>query len=422
MTENIAIKVENLSKCYHIYDQPKHRLMQMLFRGHKQFYREFWALKGVSFEVRRGETVGIIGRNGSGKSTLLQMICGTLNPTSGTVMTNGRIAALLELGSGFNPEFTGRENVYMNASVLGLTKEETDARFAKITDFAGIGDFIDQPVRMYSSGMIMRLAFAVSVCVEPDVLIVDEALAVGDMAFQFKCMDRLRRLADGGTTLLFVSHDMGMVKSFCSRVVYLEKGKSKAVGAPDEMAEIYALDMRDEQRRSSGAAKGVIYKPFIGRGDGIAFGTDEGHILAAVFENTGSAYSSYRRGDEVVIKVTIKVRNGVSNPSLSVLVFDRRMVDIGGAFFSISDGEVINGWSYAEMQVRWPVLLSGGGYCVTLRLESRQDERHFQPIDKQVGVMTFEVMDENPTFLGVVDLNMHSHIIPCSAGVDKVFS
>ena len=176
MSSDIAIKVENLSKCYQLYEKPRDRLLQMLFRGHRQYYREFWALRDVSFEVKKGETIGIIGRNGSGKSTLLQMICGTLNPTSGSIQTHGRIAALLELGSGFNPEFTGRENVYMNASVLGLSKEEVDARFDEIVAFADIGDFIEQPVKTYSSGMYVRLAFAVIAHVDADILVIDEAL------------------------------------------------------------------------------------------------------------------------------------------------------------------------------------------------------------------------------------------------------
>ncbi|OYY58750.1 MAG: ABC transporter ATP-binding protein, partial [Polynucleobacter sp. 35-46-207] len=211
-SNEIAIKVQGLGKRYEIYDQPGDRLRQFLFPrlrnlfrlSHKQYFREFWALTDISFEVKRGETVGIIGRNGSGKSTLLQIICGTLTPTTGSVQTNGRIAALLELGSGFNPEFTGRENVYLNASVLGLTKEETDARFDDIVAFADIGDFIDQPTKTYSSGMMVRLAFAVIAHVDADILVIDEALAVGDVFFTQKCMRFLRNFMKKGT-ILFVS-------------------------------------------------------------------------------------------------------------------------------------------------------------------------------------------------------------------------
>jgi lipopolysaccharide transport system ATP-binding protein len=406
MSSDIAIKVENLSKCYHIYDKPRDRLTQMFFWGRKQFYREFWALKDVSFEIKKGETVGIIGRNGCGKSTLLQMISGTLNPTCGKIETHGRIAALLELGSGFNPEFTGRENVYMNAAVLGLSHSEIDTRYDEILNFAAIGDFINQPVKTYSSGMIVRLAFAVSVCVEPDILIVDEALAVGDAAFAFKCLDRLRKLTASGTTLLFVSHDMGMVKNFCNHVVYLVQGAVKSSGAPDEMAEYYLLDMRDEQRRAAGNQGGVTSKPFLGIGQGIAFGTEEGHILAAAFTNTGTAFSSYVQGEEIVIRIKVKSRPSVKSPSLSVIVQDRRMMDIGGAFFPIAKTGDVDGWFNSEISVSIPASFARGRYSITLRFEDREDDYTFQPIDKQVGILVFEVLSDKQSFLGSVPLNI----------------
>ena len=245
-SNDIAISVKNLSKCYAIYDNPRDRLKQfvmprlrrLLGRPPKSYYREFWALKDVSFEVKKGETVGIIGRNGSGKSTLLQMICGTLTPTSGSIQSNGRVAALLELGSGFNPEFTGRENIYMNASVLGLTKNEIDARFDDIAAFADIGDFIEQPVKTYSSGMMVRLAFAVIAHVDADILVVDEALAVGDAFFTQKCMRFLRNFMKTGT-VLFVSHDTGSIKNLCNYAVWLEKGQVIQEGAPKEVCELY---------------------------------------------------------------------------------------------------------------------------------------------------------------------------------------
>ncbi|MBX9871452.1 MAG: ABC transporter ATP-binding protein [Burkholderiaceae bacterium] len=223
MSSEIAIKVENLSKCYQIYDQPRDRLKQFVLPRMqslvglqpKQYYREFWALKDVSFEVKKGAAVGIVGRNGSGKSTLLQLICGTLSPTRGLVEANGRIAALLELGSGFNPEFTGRENVYLNGSILGIEKERLDERFADIEKFADIGNHIDQPVKAYSSGMFVRLAFAVQMHLEPEILIIDEALSVGDQFFQAKCYAAIRSMMDRGTTVLFVSHSAATVKVTC---------------------------------------------------------------------------------------------------------------------------------------------------------------------------------------------------------------
>lgn len=233
MSSEFAIKIESLSKCYQIYDKPRDRLKQFVLpklhrlagSPSKKYYREYWALKEVSFEVAKGETVGIIGRNGSGKSTLLQMICGTLSPTIGNITTHGRIAGLLELGSGFNPEFTGRENVYMNATVLGLTKDEIDARFDEIAEFADIGDFINQPVKTYSSGMYARLAFSVAINVDPEILIVDEALAVGDARFVAKCMRRIKDIQELGASILFVSHDVGSVRTLCERAIWLDKGR-----------------------------------------------------------------------------------------------------------------------------------------------------------------------------------------------------
>lgn len=237
MSYEFAIKVTNLSKCYQIYNKPHDRLFQ-IFRPGKQYYREFWALNQLSFEVQKGETIGIIGRNGSGKSTLLQIICGTLNPTNGNIETKGRIAALLELGSGFNPEFTGRENVYLNASILGLTTNMIDQRFDDIISFADIGDFINQPVKTYSSGMMVRLAFAVIAHVDADILIIDEALAVGDAFFTQKCMRFLRDFMKNGT-VLFVSHDTASIKNLCNRAIWIEKGVIMREGTPKDVCEHY---------------------------------------------------------------------------------------------------------------------------------------------------------------------------------------
>ena len=250
-SDDIVLSVKNISKCFEMYEKPVHRLFQTLCAGRKKFYEEFWALHDVSFEVRRGECVGIIGRNGAGKSTLLQIITGTLQPVAGTVERRGRVAALLELGSGFNPEFTGRENVYMNASILGLKREEIDARYQDILDFADIGDFIDQPVKTYSSGMMVRLAFAVVAHVDADILIVDEALAVGDAFFQQKCMRFIRKFKEEHT-ILFVSHDTGAVVNLCDRAVLLEGGQVKMIGSPKEVSEQYLKDYYSDNQEVDG--------------------------------------------------------------------------------------------------------------------------------------------------------------------------
>jgi lipopolysaccharide transport system ATP-binding protein len=236
---DVAISIKNLGKCYRIYDTPRERLKEILTLGRRKYHREFWALKDVTLDVMKGETLGIIGRNGSGKSTLLQIICGTVAPTAGTVEISGRVSALLELGAGFNPEFTGRENVYMNASILGLSKEEIDEKYQSIVDFAEIGDFIDRPVKTYSSGMYVRLAFAVAVNVEPDILVVDEALAVGDEQFQQKCYSRIRSIRERGCSIVLVTHAHQVVLEQCRRAVLIDQGQILLLGAPKQVTEQY---------------------------------------------------------------------------------------------------------------------------------------------------------------------------------------
>lgn len=258
MSSDLAVTVDNLSKCYQIYDKPRDRLLQMLTRNRKQYYKEFWALRDVSFSVAQGETVGIVGRNGSGKSTLLQIVCNTLTPSNGTVRANGRVAALLELGAGFNPEFTGRENVYMNASILGLSKEEIDTRFEDIAAFADIGDFIEQPVKMYSSGMMVRLAFAVAINVDPQILVVDEALSVGDELFQRKCFSRIEAIKNSGATILFVSHSGVTVVDLCDRAILLDRGELLATGKPKSIVGSYQKLLYAPESEQEAIRQGII--------------------------------------------------------------------------------------------------------------------------------------------------------------------
>ena len=235
----LPIHVQNISKVYKLYDDPSGRLKEALFRGRKILHRKFTALKDISFSVGKGETIGVIGRNGSGKSTLLQIIASIVTPTSGTIDVNGRISALLELGSGFDPEFTGRENVYLNGAILGISQEEISARFDEIERFAGIGYFIDQPVKNYSSGMYVRLAFATAVNVDPDILLVDEALAVGDIYFQHRCMAKIRDFQNQGKTIFFVTHDTSAIVKLCTKAILLDKGEMIALGQPDDVVQEY---------------------------------------------------------------------------------------------------------------------------------------------------------------------------------------
>jgi len=271
MSSEIAIKLENLSKCYQIYDQPRDRLKQfvmprlqrMFGRQPEQYYREFWALKNISINIKKGEAIGIVGRNGSGKSTLLQLICGTLSPTQGLIETHGRIAALLELGSGFNPEFTGRENIYLNGSILGISKERLDERFSDIVKFADIGDHLDQPVKTYSSGMFVRLAFAVQMHLEPEILIIDEALSVGDQFFQAKCYAAIRSMMDNGTTVLFVSHSAATVKALCPRAILLSHGELVVDGPASRVLDRYFVLGSKEANAASSAPSALNSDPAI---------------------------------------------------------------------------------------------------------------------------------------------------------------
>ncbi|MHB1145442.1 MAG: ABC transporter ATP-binding protein [Thiobacillus sp.] len=365
-SNDIAIRVSNLGKCYQIYDAPRDRLKQFVLprlqgligKQPKQYFREFWALKDVSFEVKKGETVGIIGRNGSGKSTLLQIICGTLSPTGGSVETRGRIAALLELGSGFNPEFTGRENVYMNAAVLGLSKEEIDVRFDDIAAFADIGQFIEQPVKTYSSGMYVRLAFSVIAHVDADILVVDEALSVGDAVFTQKCMRFIRSFQENGT-LIFVSHDTASVQNLCKSGIWLKNGRIEQTGTAKSISEAYLQYTLQEiygdeskltsiappaiggEACSEGTAPDAETPPAIDYG---AVASVRDNINAAKGWKTGQAdivhvsltrlspgpEGVYEGGDRVRMTVRAKAHEPLQNPILGFLVRDRLGQDLFG--------------------------------------------------------------------------------------------
>ncbi|MGZ5007140.1 MAG: ABC transporter ATP-binding protein [Methylobacter sp.] len=246
MSSEPAISVKDLSKCYQLYSQPHDRLKQFLWRGKRQYFREFWALRDINFEIAKGEVLGIIGRNGAGKSTLLQLLCGTLTPTAGQVTVHGRVAALLELGAGFNPEFSGRENVFMSAAIMGLSQKEIEGRFEEIVEFSGIRNFIDQPVKTYSSGMYVRLAFSVAINVDPDILVIDEALSVGDGEFARKSFDRIMALKDAGKTILFCSHSMYQIDVLCQRALWLENGQARMLDCAPQVTSAYntALAMK----------------------------------------------------------------------------------------------------------------------------------------------------------------------------------
>lgn len=368
-SSEIAIRVQNLGKCYHLYDRPQDRLKQSIFPrlqrlvGHpyKNYFREFWALKDVSFEVRKGETLGIIGRNGSGKSTLLQVICGTLTPTSGNVETHGRVAALLELGAGFNTEFTGRENILLNASILGISRNQIEAQFDAIVDFSELGEFIDQPVKTYSSGMYVRLAFAIAIHVAPTILIVDEALAVGDARFQAKCMKRIKEIQQSGATILFVSHDVSTVRTLCERAIWLDQGRLRMAGDVFPVTGHYMEYLFDDQETDAAirpfvnedTVKAIDHRPVT------HWGSHVGTLKSAgVYDLQGNRKDVIRWNEEVEVKLVFKPATEIDCTRLS-------------AAFSIKDlngTDLIVSTTHDHKQLSFDP--QAGSYMVTYRFRN----------------------------------------------------
>ena len=354
---DVAIRVTGVTKCFQIYEQPHHRLKQAIYPRlqklaglpQKSYFQEFWALKGVDFEVRRGDTVGIIGRNGSGKSTLLQIICGTLDSSSGTVEVNGRVAALLELGAGFNPEFTGRENIYLSASILGLTRAQVDERFDDIVAFADIGDFIERPVKTYSSGMYVRLAFAVIAHGDADILVIDEALAVGDAIFVQKCMRFLRKFRENGT-LLFVSHDTSSVLNFCQSALWLNRGEMVLHGTAEDVR----LELFDNVANSAGWQSGVATI------DSVVLSGTDGEVMA-----------SFAGGEEVILKIRATAHAALSSPLIGFFVKDRLGQSLFGehTYTYIQPPMQVDGGTTLEAMFQFTLpMLPNGDYSMTVSI------------------------------------------------------
>jgi len=388
-TDDVVLSVRNVGKMYRIYDSPQDRLKHMLlWRFGRHYGREFWALRNVSFEVRRGETVGIIGRNGSGKSTLLQIIAGTLAPTEGEVHVKGRVAALLELGSGFNLEFTGRENVYLNGAILGLSREEIDARFDDIAAFADIGEFIEQPVKLYSSGMFVRLAFAVTTNLDPDVLLIDEALAVGDVFFSQKCYRRLEEMRTRGTSIVLVSHNLGDIQQFCGDALLLDAGQMVFKGPASEAVRRYMLLNQHEQRpfpatirQLDSAAEPIQYsKPcrlswpsseaFLNLTEVKQVTDGSARCTAiAVCDTRGLARHTFEQGEHAVFFYEFEMLRDISVP-------------VGGLVLRDSKGVMVHGKNILQVDTYVPVHVSRGD-----RVRFRQ-EIH---LNVAIGDYSFEV-------------------------------
>lgn len=325
MKDKNVIQVEHLSKMYKLYDKPSDRLKESLGLTRKKRYREHFALHDVNFQVREGECVGIIGTNGSGKSTILKIITGVLTPTEGEVKVNGRISALLELGAGFNMEYSGLENVYLNGTMIGFTKEEIDARLDDILAFADIGDFIHQPVKMYSSGMFVRLAFAVAINIDPEILIVDEALSVGDVFFQAKCYHKFEEFKEQGKTILFVSHDLSSIVKYCDRVVLLNKGQMLDEGSPKEMVDMYKqlLVHQDPVKQGEGGQELTAAEENWGTGfarnpDTLDYGEKQAEIVDyVVLDEKGRPSNNIEKGSTFSIKMKVHFHENIQEPIMA---------------------------------------------------------------------------------------------------------
>ena len=381
--DDVAIKIEKVSKRYRLYDRPIDRLRESLNLGNKKYYKDFDALHEVSFNVMKGEMLGIIGKNGAGKSTLLKIITGVLSPTSGSITINGKISALLELGAGFNPEYTGIENIYLNGTMIGFTREEMDKKIDKIVSFADIGNFINQPVKTYSSGMFARLAFAVSINVEPDILIVDEALSVGDVFFQSKCYKKLEQLKESGITILFVTHDMGSIIKYCNRSILLNVGQKIAEGIPKDMVDIYKkllvgqYSEDDDQEQNNHLEKVskedinmeqwkdrmLINPDFQEYGDHRAEIVDFG-----IADHEGQITNTIYKLNEFQIKMKIKFNEKIENPIFAFSIKDIKGTELTGTNTIIEqiDTGIVEKGEIIEITFTQRMNLQGGQYLLLL--------------------------------------------------------
>lgn len=446
-SDQSVISVRDVSKCFYSYDKPHDRLKQAIVPRFQRwagdpittYGKEYWALRDISFDVKQGETVGIVGRNGSGKSTLLQIICGTLTPTLGEIETHGRIAALLELGSGFNPEFTGRENVYLNGAVLGLTHEEINERFDAIASFADIGEFLDHPVKTYSSGMAVRLAFAVQAQVDPEILVVDEALSVGDARFQAKCFERLRQLKENGTSILLVTHSSEQVVTHCNRAILLEKSHVEMIGESRPVVNRYTdlLFGRDKaDKNTNNAQSNEVITPTANKiseesisllfdcdaystrsgynqheyrwGDGAASLTDF-NLSAA-----GRAYpNSVQPGEDITLTLAFVFNRHIINPILGFTIKTKEGVTVYGtnSYLLDCDGAREMGENGCEITARlhFKNRLATGDYFISIGLASREGEEII-PHDRRYDSIHF-IVEPTPKLLGLVDLDLTMEII-----------
>lgn len=378
--EDIAISVEHVSKIYKLYDKPTDRMKESLGLTRKKLSKDHYALNDLNFQVKKGETVGIIGTNGAGKSTILKIITGVLNPSSGNVNINGRISALLELGAGFNMEYTGIENVYLNGTMIGFSKEEIDAKMDDILKFADIGDFVYQPCKTYSSGMFVRLAFAVAINIEPEILIVDEALSVGDVFFQSKCYKKFEEFKQAGKTILFVSHDLSSISKYCDRVVLLNQGTKLAEGAPKEMVDMYKKvlvhqldEATDEDEKikqeSAKKAEGQHWKDNLELNPDIQeYGERQAEIVdVSIMDENGHITNVLEKGSLFSVRMKVEIKSELNDPIFAMTIKNLQGTDITGTntFYEGIDTGTIQAGETRVITFKQKLDLQGGSYLLS---------------------------------------------------------
>lgn len=406
MTLETIISVKNLSKKFRRFNSVGDAVKEFFHPFQKGYHNEFWALKDVSIDIKKGECVGIVGRNGSGKSTLLQILCGIMQPTGGGISVNGRIAALLELGAGFHPSFTGRDNVYLNGALMGFTKEEMEEKFQSIAEFADIGDFIDQPVMMYSSGMFVRLAFSVAIHVDPDILIIDEALAVGDMRFQQKCYRKINEFKEKGKTIILITHDMAAVKNFCSTAAWLKDGKISMTGPPAEIIKSYSSYMNYDLQT---ALPSVRDEGALRKGSGIewedvsgcpSFG-EGGAVIKRVSLYAKDPYrkiAAFGGGEWVVFYAEIEALQDIASPIVGLVMnnsYGQQILGIGNWMLDKEIGPLAKGDTIiAEFEMKMP-LLKNGQYSFTISIAEGTEASHTQ-LHWVHDAYVLEIVNNNP--------------------------
>ncbi len=416
--DNYSIKVNNVSKVYRLYEKPLDRLKEALSITKKSRHKEYYALKGVSFNVKKGETIGLIGVNGAGKSTMLKIITGVLTPTDGSVEINGRISALLELGAGFNGEYTGLENIYLNGTMMGYTREEVDSRVDDILKFADIGDFIHQPVKTYSSGMFVRLAFAVAINIDPEILIVDEALSVGDVFFQAKCYKKFEEFKKMGKTILLVSHSLSSINKYCDRVVLLNHGEKLAEGNPADMIDLYKKILvgqdtdpdtvpDDEEETELVPVSGELWKDRLTLNPQInSYGNGKAEIFDfAVIDSKGRITNQIEKGSHFKIKMRVRFLQPVADPIFAFTIVDLQGTDVTGTntmYENIDSGEVKSG-DERIITFSQKMDIQGGSYLLSLGCTGYADG-DFTVYHRLYQVCNITVISDKNT-VGFYDMN-----------------